>query len=163
MPPDEAREKAIRDVQELEGALMLRGIFDEEDYTERIIFTFAALSGMGRPEFEYAGYGDIVVGLLALTAGTLFYRKKPGASFFAWLFNIAGMLDLANVSRILLAYYPSWYSGEATSAVAAQFPLVLILAIAAPLALLLHVYSMRRLLNESANVSPEFSLKEEGR
>lgn len=111
-----------------------------------IVFLFVAAEGLGPKEFVSSGYGDLVTGVLALTAGLMLYKKVGGAKFVAWLFTVAGLLDLLNVSRILLTYYPSWFEGVPSTVGAGEFPLVLVVAVVAPIALLLHIYAIRSLL-----------------
>ena len=111
-----------------------------------ISFLFLAHRGEGPIEFASAGYGDLITGMLALIAGILLYAEKRNAAWSVILFNAAGLFDLLNVSRILLLYYPSWYSGHPSTQVAGQYPTVLILCIAAPIALMFHFYSIREMI-----------------
>lgn len=112
-----------------------------------ISFLFIALQGNGPSDFAMAGYGDLVTGLLAIVSCFLLLRGSSWSTLSVILFNAAGLFDLVNVSRILLYYYPTWYSGtEPSTAIAGTFPTVLILCIAAPIALLSHVYSIRALI-----------------
>ena len=111
-----------------------------------ISFLFVATHGLGPAEFASAGYGDLVTGTLAIIGSLLLLTRSQYARPAVWLFNIAGMFDLLNVSRILLKFYPSWYDMEPSTAIAGEFPTVLILGIAAPIALMLHVYSIRSLV-----------------
>jgi hypothetical protein len=63
------------------------------------------------------------------------------------------MFDLLNVSRILLTYYPSWFDGTPSTAGAGEFPLILVVAVVAPIALLLHIYSIRGLILAEKRIS----------
>jgi hypothetical protein len=111
-----------------------------------IMFLFIAAEGLGPKEFTSSGYGDVATGVLALIAGLMLYKKVGGAKFVAWIFTLVGLFDLLNVSRILLTYYPSWFDGVPSTAGAGEFPLILVVAIVAPVALLLHIYAIRSLL-----------------
>jgi hypothetical protein len=111
-----------------------------------IVFLFVAAEGLGPKEFVSSGYGDLATGGLALIAGLMLHRNAGGAKFFAWLFTVVGLFDLLNVSRILLTYYPSWFDGDPSTVGAGAFPLVLVVAVVAPITLLLHIYSIRALL-----------------
>lgn len=111
-----------------------------------IMFLFIASEGLGPEEFVSSGYGDIATGFLALIAGLMLYKKVGGAKLAAWVFTLVGMFDLLNVSRILLIYYPSWFDGVPSTAGAGEFPLILVVAIVAPIALLLHIYAIRGLI-----------------
>jgi hypothetical protein len=111
-----------------------------------IVFLFVAAEGLGPKEFVSSGYGDLATGVLALIAGLMLYKKVGGAKFVAWVFTLVGLFDLLNVSRILLTYYPSWFDGVPSTVGAGEFPLILVVAIVAPIALLLHIYAVRSLL-----------------
>lgn len=96
--------------------------------------------------FETGGYGDIVTGILALLASLTLWKKLSSGKVFFWAFNAAGLIDLLNVAFLLLLYYPIWNTSQPSSAAAADFALVMIPALAAPIALLLHAYSVRNFL-----------------
>lgn len=118
-----------------------------------VVFLLVALSGMGPADFQNAGYGDILTGTFAVVAAWMGYSKLKGAGFMSWTFNAMGIFDLLNVSYLLLAYYPTWSNHTPSSAVASQYPLVLILTITAPVALLLHAYTTRALLAKKSSSS----------
>jgi hypothetical protein len=92
--------------------------------------------------FTLAGYGDLLTGILAIAASKAIQNKSANAKWLFWLFNIAGLFDLMNVAVMLLAYYPLWYNSSPTSENASHFSLVMIPAVAAPIAMLLHIYSI---------------------
>jgi hypothetical protein len=97
--------------------------------------------------FAGGGYGDLVTATLATAASLMLARGVTGgARTLFWAFSLAGLLDLANVAYLMLRFYPIWYRGAPTSAPTADFALIMIPAIAAPLALLLHTYSIRALV-----------------
>ncbi len=118
-----------------------------------VLFLFVASAGLGPADLKSAGYGDLATGTLALVAGLMLYNGVRGAKEAAWLFTAAGLFDLLNVSRILLGNYPIWSDADPSSAVAAEFPLVLILGLVAPIALLFHIYAIRGLLRPGTGTS----------
>ena len=70
-------------------------------------------------------------------------KKSPGATLLFVLFSVVGMCDLLNVAGLLFYYYPSWSSAVPSSAALADFSLVMVPALAAPIALTLHLYAIR--------------------
>jgi hypothetical protein len=63
-----------------------------------------------------------------------------------------GLCDLLNVAGLLFYFYPSSSSVVPSSAALADFSLVMVPALAAPIALILHLYAIRNfLLRESAS------------
>ncbi|PWU00319.1 MAG: hypothetical protein C5B52_09140 [Bacteroidetes bacterium] len=92
--------------------------------------------------FQLAGYGDLFTGMLAIAAANAIHKKSASARGLFWLFNVVGLLDLFNVSILLLVYYPLWNNSAITSEAATKFSLIMIPAIAAPFAILLHIYSI---------------------
>jgi hypothetical protein len=94
--------------------------------------------------FVSAGYGDIATGILAIVTARLLVSSSPGARPAFWAFTLIGLGDLLNVAYMLLKYDPIWYQGTPSSAAAATFSLVMIPVVAAPLALILHVYAVLR-------------------
>ena len=113
------------------------------------VFFLVAITGIGPKAFMSSGYGDLLTGILAITAGYMLDKKHQGAIKAVWVFSIVGMLDLVNVSYILLANYPIWSRALPSTASAGEFPLILIVGITAPIALMLHVYAIRLLLKSS--------------
>lgn len=111
------------------------------------VFLLVAMSGLGPMEFISSGYGDILTGLIALIASVLLFKHHRLGIPVAWVFTIVGMLDLVNVSWILLMNYPTWSNVEPSTAIAGAFPMMLIIGITAPVALLLHIYALSGLLH----------------
>lgn len=111
------------------------------------VFFLIAMTGMGPTDFMSSGYGDVLTGTLAIIASLLAYRKMNSAKPAMWIFTLVGVLDLANVSRILLANYPIWSNAEPSTGFAGSFPMMLVLSITAPVALILHIYTIRALMN----------------
>jgi hypothetical protein len=108
-------------------------------------FVFLIIPRLGHlPQaFVSGGYGDIATGLLAIIAGMMLARKSPGATFWFVLFSVVGMGDLLNVAGLLFYFYPSWNNAVPSSAALADFSLVMVPAIAAPIALILHLYAIK--------------------
>jgi len=92
--------------------------------------------------FLLAGYGDILTGALAILSSIALLKHSINSKLLFWLFSIVGMMDLLNVAFLLLLYYPEWSRNVPTSESATQFSLVMIPAIVAPTALLLHIYAI---------------------
>ena len=108
-------------------------------------FVFLIIPGLGHlpHAFVTGGYGDIATGMLAIGAGMMLSKKSPGATLLFVLFSVVGMCDLLNVAGLLFYYYPSWSSAVPSSAALAEFSLVMVPALAAPIALILHLYAIR--------------------
>ena len=92
--------------------------------------------------FQLAAYGDLLTGVLAIMASKALQNHSSNARMLFWLFNVVGILDLINVALMLMLHYPVWSDTVPTSESATQFSLVMIPAIAAPFAMLLHLYSI---------------------
>jgi hypothetical protein len=94
--------------------------------------------------FASGGYGDLATASLAVVAALGLSRgKSVGAMVAFWAFTLAGLGDLLNVAVRILGYYPIWFRATPSSAPMADFALVMVPAIAAPCALLLHIYALR--------------------
>jgi hypothetical protein len=109
-------------------------------------FVFLIIPGLGHlpRAFVTGGYGDIATGLLAIGAGiTLAKKSAPGATLLFVLFSVVGLCDLLNVAALLFYFYPSWSNATPSSAALADFSLVMVPALAAPIALILHLYAIR--------------------
>jgi hypothetical protein len=96
--------------------------------------------------FVSGGYGDLATGLLALITTVLLSRKAAFGKTTFVAFSVVGLADLVNVLLLLLYYYPQWYTSVPNSAPAAAFSLVMIPALAAPIALLLHLFAILNVL-----------------
>ena len=115
------------------------------------VFFLIASTGMGPADFVSSGYGDVFTGTLAIIAAFMLSRNYSGGKLAAWAFTLVGMLDLVNVSRILIANYPIWSDANPSTGFAGSFPMMLVLGITAPAALILHIYGIRALLNPQAS------------
>jgi hypothetical protein len=105
-------------------------------------------------EFVAGGIGDIVTASLAVVAAILLMHGPTAAGVAAfWGFTLAGVIDLLVVSYLILRYYPIWYEGAPSSAPLGDFALIMIPAVAAPIALLLHVYAISVVLQGATRVT----------
>ena len=107
-----------------------------------IAFFFIAYLGILPDAFQSAALGDLLTGTLAILAGKSLQNRSDNARLLFWLFNIVGLLDLLNVAFLLMMYYPIWSDTLPSTESATKFSLVMIPAIAAPFAMLLHIYSI---------------------
>ena len=117
-----------------------------------VAFLLIVYLGILPPSFGRAGYGDLATGALALSASLALARKSRFSHTLFWLFSAAGLCDLMNVAYLLLAHYPLYNDTVPSSAPAFQFSLVLIPALAAPMALLLHLFALRSYLRSQATI-----------
>jgi hypothetical protein len=108
-------------------------------------FVFLIIPGLGHlpKAFVSGGYGDIATGLLAIIAGLALAKRASGATLWFVLFSLVGLGDLLNVAGLLFYFYPIWNSATPSSAALADFSLVMVPALAAPIALILHLYAIR--------------------
>ena len=113
-------------------------------------FIFLVLVDMGlvlTPFGTYAGFGDVLVGILAPLVAYWYYLNKPYARGVAIGFAALGILDLANafIQGIVL-------SGSGPFAPQVAPVVLLVPTFAVPLVILLHIYSLRGLLRRSTNL-----------
>lgn len=95
-----------------------------------------------------AGLGDIAVGLAAPFVATALARRRPGAPFWARIWNLAGLVDLvvavlAGVThtRSPLGIFATTPGSDALG----RYPFSLIPSFFVPLAMILHFLSLRAL------------------
>ena len=101
-----------------------------------------------------AGYGDILVGLLAPVATYLWVQKTRLAKSFAILWNVIGILDLFAVAiPLYLISLPAVNNVEPSTELMNYFPMVMIPTFIAPFFIVLHFYSLRIILR-TGNHSP---------
>jgi hypothetical protein len=104
--------------------------------------------------FATGGYGDLVTASLAVIAALLLTQGPTAIGMAAfWGFTLAGLFDLLNVAYLILRYYPIWYQDAPSSGALSDFALIMIPAVAAPLALLLHTYAIRRVVQGATHVT----------
>jgi hypothetical protein len=100
-----------------------------------------------------AGWGDIAIGLTAPLVALALVRRLPGAVPLAILWNVLGLLDLivaVGMATGLLAPLLAPELGPRVPAAAAMgvFPMILVPMFGVPVAVLLHVLALGRLLRE---------------
>jgi len=116
--------------------------------------TFLILLALGQLPAHFAlpaGWGDIVVGLTAPLVALALARRVAGAAPLAIVWNLFGLLDLIvafGMGTGLLAPYLMPELGTRVPAAAAirVFPMILVPVFAVPIAVLLHVVALGRLL-----------------
>lgn len=104
--------------------------------------------GMVPSHLTFAGFNfDIVVGLTAIPAGLLFFRKGRWLRFEAMVWNTFGLLLLLYNSFILLISLPysfQVFDIQPSNSFMTQFPFIWIPGFLTPLALALHLFSLRQ-------------------
>lgn len=110
------------------------------------VFFLVAIWGIGPKAFLASGYGDVITGIIALIAVISFKNYIKGTKEYLWMLTLVGTMDLLIVLYILLNHYPLWYDGLPSTAMVGSFPMMLIIGIAAPMALLQHLMTLRKLM-----------------
>ncbi|WP_242083934.1 hypothetical protein [Aestuariivivens sediminis] len=119
------------------------------------LFFLIALWGIGPKAFMASGYGDATTGLIAILTLVAFLKSSKWFRPGLWMLTIIGTIDLLVVLFILLKHDPIWFKEFPNTAMAGAFPMMLIIGIAAPIALLLHIFTLRKLvLNPSKQMDP---------
>ncbi|MCZ6865176.1 MAG: hypothetical protein O7D98_06140 [Candidatus Dadabacteria bacterium] len=94
-----------------------------------------------------AGYGDILVGLLAPVATYLWVQKTRHAKSFAIFWNVLGIIDFLVIAvPLYLISLPALNNVGPNSELMNYFPLVMIPTFIAPFFIVLHFYSLRIIL-----------------
>jgi hypothetical protein len=88
---------------------------------------------------------DLWIGVLALPAGWLLYRKHSLAKKSAILFNLLGLLSLVNIFTIAVPSMPSPFRVYDMLYLPVYFPGILIMFLVSS-AIYLHILSLRQLL-----------------
>jgi hypothetical protein len=119
-----------------------------------VVFVILLAQGQLPAHFALpAGWGDIAIGLTAPLVALALVRRLPGAAPLAILWNVLGLLDLVVATGMatgLLAPLLAPELGPRVPAAAAMgvFPMVLVPLFGVPVAVLLHVAALGRLLRE---------------
>jgi len=99
-----------------------------------------------------AGWGDVAVGIAAVLVGYALFRDAPGARAVSVAFNLVGLSDLiVAVGTGTGLLVPLLFGGSQVGPTTPMtvFPLYLIPTFAVPLAVILHLYSLRAVVRES--------------
>ncbi len=95
-----------------------------------------------------AGIGDFITGAAAPFVAYWYYKQKPWSRGIAIFWNIFGIADLINALAIGILSSPALKVIVANPPMQLIFPLLLIPAVAVPRAILLHSYTLWRLLKK---------------
>lgn len=110
-----------------------------------IVFLVLADIGLLPTVFAYpAGYGDVLVGLLAPLVALAYFRRKPYARGLAIIWNVIGLLDFAVALGTALANVDTFTSPVVLSHIQ------LIPTFGVPLFILLHLATLRQLTRRQA-------------
>lgn len=107
-----------------------------------------------------AGWGDVAVGTAALLVGYALLRDAPGARGLSIGFNVVGLSDLVvavgtGTGFLVPLLFGGLRPGPTTPMTV--FPLYIIPTFAVPIAVVLHVYSLRAALSKSGRKEMEGS------
>lgn len=97
--------------------------------------------------FEGWNY-DIIVGITAISAGMVFFRKKRIRRYQAIIWNVFGLLLLINIVAISVLSTPSplrFFPNEPTNTMIAYVPFVWLPGFVVPFALAMHLFSLKQL------------------
>lgn len=115
-----------------------------------LLLWFGFTIGMVPFHLTFVGFNyDIVVGLTAIPAGLLFFRKGRLLRFEAIVWNTFGLILLLYNSFIFLISLPysfQVFDIEPSNSFMTQFPFIWIPAFLVPLAAALHLFSLRQLM-----------------
>lgn len=113
-----------------------------------LLLWFGFTIGMVPFHLTFAGFNfDIVVGLTAIPAGLLFFRKGRWLRFEAIVWNSFGLLLLLYNSFIFLISLPyafQVFDIAPSNSFITQFPFIWIPGFLTPLAMALHLFSLRQ-------------------
>ena len=111
--------------------------------------------------FEGFNY-DIIVGLTAFMAGIVFFGRNRYRRFEAIIWNSFGLILLFNIVVISFYSTPSPYRifmNEPANRIIAYFPFIWLPGFLVPVALAMHVFSLKQLLFMPKNKSRTFTLR----
>lgn len=95
-----------------------------------------------------AGLGDFAIGITALFVARMVRSGRPNARIAGIIWNVAGIFDLVNASMLGFLTAPGTFQRLALAnpnQLITHYPLVLIPMFAVPLAVILHILSLRKL------------------
>jgi hypothetical protein len=118
-------------------------------------FLFLALMDMNLLPAQFAlpaGYGDILVGLLALAIINLLAKRHPYARTLAIGWNILGLLDFTVALMTGIIYIGPFADQLATSGVSLSYLnyVLIVPTFGVPLFTVLHIYSLFQMLSSPA-------------
>src|SRR5262249_7585979 len=125
-------------------------------------FVFLALLDMKLLPAEFAlpaGYGDMIVGLLALAVVYSLAKRKPYARAFTIAWNILGLLDFTTAlttGNIYLAPFASQLAASGISPLYLNYVLI-VPTFAVPLLTVLHLYSLVQMLSPHVVIEAAYS------
>lgn len=106
------------------------------------------------PQFAIpTGLGDVFVGITAPIVAYIYTLQKPFSKQIAIIWNYLGIADLAMSITLGILTYPeplNVISTQVSNLPIALYPLVIIPVFAVPFSLLIHLFTLRRLLMRSA-------------
>lgn len=113
-----------------------------------LLLWFYFLNGMIPFQMTFEGLNyDIIVGLTALIAGNVFF-KRSYRKFEVFIWNIFGLLLLSNIVLIAVLSTPSpfqVFKNEPANTFIAYFPFVWLIGFIVPFAFAMHLFSIRQL------------------
>ncbi len=101
---------------------------------------------------------DIVTGATAPIVAWLLYRNTPSAVTIARLWNVLGLLLVLNILVISILSSPTSFqvfTAEPANTFIAHFPFVWLPAFVVPIAILLHIWSLRTLESRGSGVESQ--------
>ena len=110
---------------------------------------FLLLLARGRLPAQFAvpaGWGDILVGATALPVAFAWGRRRPWSRRLAIAWNTVGILDLVVAVGMGVLSAPTpfrLFAGEPSTGLMTEFPLAMVPMFAVPLAIMLHLASLR--------------------
>jgi len=115
-----------------------------------IILWLGFLGGIVPFQMTFEGFNyDIIVGLTALIAGAVFFRKNRYRRFEAIIWNVFGLALLINIVVISILSTPSIFRvfmNEPANKIIAHFPYIWIPGFFVPFAFAMHLFSLKQLI-----------------
>jgi len=128
-----------------------------------IILWVGFLGGSVPFQMTFEGFNfDIIVGLTAYMAGFVFFGRNRYRRFEAIIWNVFGLVLLVNIVAIAIVSTPSIFRifmNEPANRILAYFPFVWIPGFLVPIALAMHLFSMKQLIFMSKNKKRTFTLR----
>ncbi len=112
------------------------------------VFFLVVAEGLGPKALNGSGVGDLITGSLAILSYFLLKNKNKSAKIGVWAFMVVGIFDLMGVLYISLNNYPIWSNAVPSSALVGSVPMVFLIGIVAPIALIFHVFTFRKLMQK---------------